>query len=456
MLKKWKWGSVCVWLWLALCPAPANAAGTNMLIWRAAADRVDANVQAWNLPELLKQIAARTGWRVYVEPNTAHTTSARFKNLPANDALRMLLGDLNFALMPQSNAVPRLYVFRTVRQNATRLVRGSNPTAKHVANELLLRFKPGADIDALARMLGAKVVGRLDKQGIYRLQFADASAVDAALGRLQNNSDVLEMDYNYYFDPPPPVQPLTSPSAPPISLQLNPPGDSGRVIVGLPDMAVQSLGPDLDKFILKQLSVVNDANADGAGPSHGTAMAYTILDAIARAAGGSTSVQIQPVDVYGASESTTSWNVALGIQAVVDKGANIINLSLGSPGDSSILDGVIQQAIADGIPVYAAAGNQPVAAPTYPAADPGVIAVTALQQKGQLAPYANFGSFVELAMPGASVVYVGGNAYLVQGTSVSTADATGVAAGTRAATGWSWSQIGTAQLQKFPVPSSNP
>jgi hypothetical protein len=442
-------------LWLAAFSLSARAADTNVLIWHPASDRVDADVRAWDLPKLLEQIARQTGWRVYVEPASAHTTSAKFKNLPANDALRMLLGDLNFALMPRSNAAPQLYVFRTERQNATRLVRGSKPTAKHVANELLLRLKPGADAEVLAKLLGAKVIGRLDRLGLYRLRFDDAAAVDAALLRLQNNSDVLEMDYNYYFEPPPLAQPLASAPSPPLSLQLNPPGDSGRVVVGLVDTSVQSLG-DLDKFILKQLSVAGDANINGSELAHGTAMAYAILQAISQQAAGGTSVQILPVDVYGPNASTTSWDVALGIRAVVDGGATVLNLSLASAGDSSILDQVIQQAIAAGIPVYAAAGNQPVSTPTYPAADPNVIAVTALQQKGQLAPYANFGSFVDLALPGACVVYLDGNPWLVQGTSVSTAAATGVAAGAKAATDWSWKQILTVQEQKFAVPPGKP
>ena len=78
------------------------------------------------------------------------------------------------------------------------------------------------------------------------------------------------------------------------------------------------------------------------------------------------------MDVYGSSATTTTWNVALGIQAAVNGGATVLNLSLGSSGDSSILDGMVQQAIGDGILIFAAAGNQPVATPTYPAAVPGV------------------------------------------------------------------------------------
>ena len=45
-----------------------------------------------------------------------------------------------------------------------------------------MKVKPGTDIDALAKMLGAKIIGRNDKLGIYRLQFGDAAATDAALG----------------------------------------------------------------------------------------------------------------------------------------------------------------------------------------------------------------------------------------------------------------------------------
>ena len=90
--------------------------------------------------------------------------------------------------------------------------------------------------------------------------------------------------------------------------------------------------------------------------------------------------------------------------------------------------------------------------PTYPAAISGVNAVTALGSPGQLAAYANYGSFVGMALPGASVVYLGNQAYVVQGTSPATADATGVAAGTKSVNCLAWAQILSAMQQKFPVP----
>jgi hypothetical protein len=442
-------------LLLAALSLSARAADTNSLVWHRATDRVDADVRGMALWPLLEKIASDAGWRIYVEPDTTHTTSAKFKDLPSGDALKRLLGNLNFALVPRTNGVPNLYVFRTVMKNATRLVLAPKATPKHVPNELLVKLKPGTDVDALAKLLGAKVIGRDDKLGIYRLQFDNADATDAALASLKNNSDVLAVDYNYVFDPPATPQLLANAPVGPVSLTLDPAttGDPCNPIVGLIDTQVQSLGSQLDPFMLKPISVAGDACPGTSDITHGTAMAETILRAVAQAGGGSSSVRILAVNVYGCADATaTSWSVALGIKAAVDNGATMINLSLGGPSDSAVLDSVIQQAIAAGIPVYAAAGNQPVSTPTYPAAAPGVIAVTATQG-GQLAPYANFGSFVSLALPGASVVYLGGQPYIVQGTSPATAYATGVAAGTKGVNCLPWAQIQSAMQQKFAVPT---
>ena len=432
-----------------------TGAQTNSLVWQTASGKVSADIHSEQLWPLLEDIAHQTGWHIFVEPGAEHDASVKFTDLPSGDALKMLLGDLNFALVPQTNAPAHLYVFRTTMENATRPVTGVVRVARRVPNQLLVRVKPGTDIDALAKMLGAKVVGRMGKDGIYLLQFADAAATDAALAQLKSNGDTVDADYNYYFDPPPSAQPLASAPIGPLSLTLNPPPDSGKIIVGLIDMNVQSLGAQLDKFILSQISVAGDSPADNADITHGTAMAYTILEAIAQQSpGGASSVEIQPVDVYGGNATTTSWNVALGIQAAVDSGANVLKLSLGSSGDSSVLDSVMQQALANHIVVFGAAGNTPVSTPTYPGAISGVYDVTALSQPGQLAPYANYWPGDSLALPGASIVYYGNQAYGVQGTSTSTAYASGVFAGALSASGSSATQILAAMQVKFPVPKN--
>lgn len=447
-------------LWLALVVLGVTAQ-TNSIVWHKTADRVDADVHVMSLSSLLEQITAQTGWRVYVEPGTTHNTSAKFKNLQSGEALQRLFGDLNFALLPQTNAAPHLYVFTTKMENATQLVRvPGTAKAKHAPNELLVKLKPGVNPDALAKMYGAKVIGRMDKLGIYRLQFADAAAADAALEQLQNNTDVSDVDYNYYFDSPPTAQALASASIGPLSLQLNPPGgNAGKVIVGWIDTGVQPLGAQLDKFILPEISVADGTPSDN-GITHGYATLYTFWKAFQQASSGGSSPQtvsvvIQPVDVYGSSATTTSWYVAEGVLAAVNKGATVLNLSLGSPVDSPILDDVFGQAAAKGILSFGASGNTPSYTPYYPAADPSVVPVTALAGAGQLASYANYWPDANMiALPGTSVVYFGNQPYLIQGTSASAASATGVYIGTLAGYGWSQSQILAAMQKKFAVPTA--
>ena len=85
-------------------------------------------------------------------------------------------------------------------------------------------------------------------------------------------------------------------------------------------------------------------------------------------------------------------------------------------------------------------------------ASAGVIAVAATQGS-QLASYSNYGSFVSIALPGTSVVYLGSQAFIVQGTSPATAYATGVAAGTKSGTSLTWAQILATMQKQFPVPA---
>lgn len=424
-------GRAMLWLVLACC-AILPARGADTLNWQTNQNRVTADIKNSKLFPLLEQIAVATGWHVYVEPDTARNVSAKFKDLPPGDALHLLLGDLNFALVPGTNSSAKLYVFRTKMQNATQLIQPpklteANGKAKLIPNELIVRLKPGAKIDELAKSLGAKVTGRIDSLNAYRLQFDNQEAADAARAQLAANPEVTSVDSNYSIDRPPTAGSVLSTPVPPPQLQLKPPPSDGRIIVGLVDTAVQPLGNGLDSFLLKQQEVAGDPSLDPNAPAHGTSMAETILRSLANISKGSSSVQILPVDVYGPNASTSTFDVANGIATAVNGGANPINLSLGSDGDSSFLHSVIQDASVKHIIFIAAAGNTPVTTPFYPAAYPEVMAVTAIDQ-GQLAPYANRGSFVSLGAPGTSVVYYNDEPWYVTGTSTSAAITSGITA----------------------------
>lgn len=445
---------------LLICTAMmARAAQTNSLVWQADSGRVTADIHSEALWPLLEDIAHQTGWHIFVEPTASHNASVKFRDLPEGEALKKLLGDLNYALVPETNGPQQLYVFSTVMQAATQRVAPPKANAgpmKHVPRQLLVKVKPGADIDAIARAHGARVVKRNDKMGLYLLEFSDDAATDTALAALKTDPGVDSVDYNYVYDPPVTPQPLANvpAGAGPFSLTLNP-NDSQNPcdpIVGLIDTGTQSLGSQLDPFMMPATNVTGEpVDMSSTMPTHGTAMAETILRAVSQQ-GSSSSVRILPVNVYGSGETTTTWNVALGVQAAVNGGASVLNMSLAGTSDDAVLDNIIQQAIAQGVVIFAAAGNQPVATPNYPAAIPGVNAVTALGAPGQLASYADYGSFVQMALPGSSIVYLGSQAFLVQGTSSATAYASGIAAGAKANNCAPWSQIESTMDQRFPVP----
>ena len=261
----------CLPLVAGLC---ARAAETNSLVWLTAsdlaADSVSAELRGKALWPLLEDIAHQTGWHIFVEPGAAHVASTKFSSLPAGEALHKLLGDLNFALVPKTNGPTQLYVFTTTMKNATQAVAAGKRVVKrqkHVANELIVKLKPGADIDALAKSLGAKVTGRDEKAGIYRLEFADAAATDAALAKLQGNSEVAAVDYNYIFDAPPAPQMIANAPAsatPALTLETPTKNDPCSPVVGLIDTQVQSLGSQLDPILLKAISVVGDLPANTA------------------------------------------------------------------------------------------------------------------------------------------------------------------------------------------------
>lgn len=418
---------------LAVCSygaRPTSATSTPGLIWDAAAGRASADLQDKPLRDVLEAIAKGSGWRIYVEPGLNPTISAKFDRMSTSQALTFLLGRLNYALVPSEKGPPRLFVFRTSREQATQLVQAVKVAelSRRVPNELIVRLKPGADIQEIAKKLGARVVGKIDGQNAYRLEFDDEDAVTSARTGLSENSEVSSVDDNFYVDRPPTPQQAPFSAVPPVSLQLRSPPSDGRVIIGLVDTGVQKLGGNLDAFLLESISVAGKAVLDPQSPSHGTSMAETVLRSLQYATKGSTSVQILPVDVYGASSTTTTFDVAAGIVAARNGGATVINLSLGSPSDSAFLKSLVQELAAQKVPIFAAAGNEPVIAPFYPAAYPEVTAVTATD-RGVIADYANRGSFVDVAAPGTSVVYFNDRPYYIVGTSAASAYTAGLAAG---------------------------
>jgi len=361
--------------------------------------------------------------------------------------------------MPQTNGSQRLYVFRTTMRNATRSVWGNNvrraAVAKRVPNELIVQVKPGTNIEDLARQLGAKVVGHIPELNAYRLQFEDEEDTQSARKLLAGNPDVTNVQDNFYVDRPQLPQNLGM-SAPETKLALDPPkADNCKVVVGFVDTALQALGAQLEPFVKERLTVTGEAAPvdNSLQPTHQTAMVNSFYQGMQSSGRSSTSVKVLSVDVFGNSTSANTFNVAAGMILAGNRGATVINASLGGYGDSPLLRDAVRQLAQANIPVFAAVGNDGSSTPFFPAAYPEVISVTAVE-RGKVASYANVGTQPDAGAPGTVVFSYNGLTYGSRGTSVSSAAAAGIAAGLADGSCAPWSQVIPAVQKALAVPAA--
>lgn len=91
----------------------------------------------------------------------------------------------------------------------------------------------------------------------------------------------------------------------------------------------------------------------------------------------------------------------LGTIPVVSRRIDVVNLSFGGPGVSFTLQRAIDEIIAQGVLVVAAAGNGGTDATSYaPGGLDGVITVGAADEQGRRAVYSNYGPRVDVLAPG--------------------------------------------------------
>jgi subtilisin family serine protease len=423
---------------LSLAPLNSAPAPSRSLSFNPTQQTLSADISGWTLDQLLEHLATETGWHIYVAPNLSLTVSTRFQQRQPADALNRLLGNLNFAFLPAPNRPTRLLVFRGSAHEATRLISAypdsPQPPTPNLHNELIVRLKPDSnlDIDELALRLGARVVGRVDELDAYRLQFDDAQSAQTARTQLESETDVASVEDNHWITPPDRLEALNPGLAfPPPQLKARPGLASDQIVVALLDTAVSPSSALLKEFLLPEVRIVDSGEPPSDPLSHGTAMAETLLRALASVSTdpAGSPVRILPVDIYGGRPLTTTFDVVGGLAAAAREGAQLINLSLGSDGPSPLMEQTLLSLRDQGVLIIAAAGNQPTTQPVYPAAYTDVLAVTAASRQGEIAPYANRGAFIDLLAPGTSIVQVNQQAFVGTGTSYATAYISGVAAG---------------------------
>lgn len=111
---------------------------------------------------------------------------------------------------------------------------------------------------------------------------------------------------------------------------------------------------------------------------------------------------------FAESGTTSMGHVLAAMKWLVQEGASVINLSLGSTEYSETAENYFRDVFQkDGIIVVAASGNEGKEEKYYPASYDGVISVAAIDSELKVAPYSNHNSAVDFAAPGSDILSTG-------------------------------------------------
>jgi subtilisin family serine protease len=180
------------------------------------------------------------------------------------------------------------------------------------------------------------------------------------------------------------------------------------ITIALLDTGVSRSHPDLKGKLLPGYDFANDDGDSSDDEGHGT---YTAGVAAANSdnstgiAGICWKCKILPIKLlnrYGQGEDAS---IARGIRWAVDQGARVISMSLGGPDDTQVIRDAVTYAHDRNVLLVAASGNGHADGnkPNYPAAYPGVLAVSATGRNDSVTGFSTTGDYVGISAPGVGV-----------------------------------------------------
>lgn len=257
-----------------------------------------------------------------------------------------------------------------------------------IPGEYVFSFYSKAERDAFvshARARGMVILGLMDFGNSVRIGNASDSQLAAVL---RNSPEPVSSSRNYYVREPEPVK-----------------GEDPRAAqneyVGFGDKALEWLGvPEDNKSWGKGINI---AVLDSGAGSHGTAVASLISGRGDEVRGMAPAANLLNLAVLEEGGTGNTFALAAAIVEVVDAGGKVVNLSLGTYGDSYLLADAVAYAAEKGAVIVASTGNDAVEGVVYPAAYDSVIAVGAVDGTGQHVYFSNRGEEVDLVAPGVAV-----------------------------------------------------
>ncbi|HOZ39029.1 MAG TPA: S8 family serine peptidase, partial [Anaerolineaceae bacterium] len=175
------------------------------------------------------------------------------------------------------------------------------------------------------------------------------------------------------------------------------------------EIAGNGLDDDNNDFVddTRGWNFVNSTNEVDDSIGHGSLVAGVAAAKINNeigVAGVCGNCSIMPVKVSQASGIANYSDIAAGVAYAAQKGASVINISLGGYADSITLKNAINAAVAQNIVVVAGAGNDNSSNLFYPAAYENVIAVAGTDENDVKVDSSNYGGWVDVSAPGVDIL----------------------------------------------------
>jgi hypothetical protein len=280
-----------------------------------------------------------------------------------------------------------------------------------------------------ARQSGLTVLAQLDALLTVRVRYDSLANLEADM--LGNAADFSEIGANFFINVP--QTPAKEDRA---AVNLVPLGDKLRPFLGVTGdcsqwgrgvtIAVLDSGVAADATFgqgrVQYLDLGLGATAGtGAEDGHGTAVAALAAGMSPDAPGVAPAAGILSIRITDANAQSDVFTLSNAIVAAVDAGAQIINISLGGYETNGLLTNAIGYASQRGVVVVASAGNDQAAQLTWPAADPRVVSVGAVDALEQQATFSNSGAQLQITAPGYGVqtAWLNGQRVYFDGTSAS-------------------------------------
>lgn len=205
-----------------------------------------------------------------------------------------------------------------------------------------------------------------------------------------------------------------------------------EVIIAVLDTGIDMDHEDLAGHLLPGRNMFKDTDDVSDEHGHGTHVAgisSAITNNITGIAGMTWNNKILPVKVLDDQGEGSLYEITRGIIWATDQGARVINLSLGDDVSAQMLHEAVRYADERDVVLIAAAGNENVQVPMYPAAYEEVLAVAATDQHEEKAVFSNFGDYMDVTAPGEHIpsTFIDDQYVFMSGTSMAAPHVSGLA-----------------------------